>query len=438
MSSTIEPSVGAPIPQRGITWRNWSGQQACQPREYFTPASEDELAHIVAQSHGCMRVTGAGHSFSAVVPTGDVLISLDELSGLASVDAALQQATLGAGTRIHDLGGPLFDRGLGLLNQGDVDAQSLGGAFSTGTHGTGRQLGCLASALMAFRLVTAEGEVLTCDSRNNAPLFHAGAVSLGALGVMSQVTVQCRPAYKLRERVIAMPWRECLEAAEQLAAENRHFEFFHFPYAQQVLVKTLNETDAAAFGSSRGEEREDRLFRWACESVRWLPQLNATLQRIMLALYKPRERADRSYRIFPSRRTARFHEMEYEVPAEAGVRCFREIVEEIRRRQLPVLFPVEFRRVARDELWLSPFYQRDSVSISVHQYQRCAYQEIFRSLEPIFWQYDARPHWGKLHSLTAEQLAALYPRWLEFKALRRQLDPQGKFLNPYLRQLLGD
>src|SRR5258706_9254230 len=221
--------------ERGVIWENWSGCQKCRPAERYFPASEEELAEAVRQSTAGVRGVGAGHSFSALVPTSEALISLDRLTGICAVDAAAERATCWAGTRIHDLGPPLATHGLALINQGDVDAQSLGGAFGTGTHGTGRELGCLASCLAGFNLVTAAGDVLICDKNQNRELFEAGRVSLGVLGIFSKVTIQCRPAYGLEERIVTLPLDECLASAPQLAKETRHFEFFHFPYADRVL-----------------------------------------------------------------------------------------------------------------------------------------------------------------------------------------------------------
>ena len=416
-------------------WSNWSGNQRCQPRELLRPATEQELVDIVRDARDSIRVAGAGHSFSALVPTGETLISLERLAGIQATAHDHQQVTCGAGATIRDLGEPLFDRGLALTNQGDVDAQTIAGACSTGTHGTGLDFGCLATDLVAFRLVTAAGEVLSCDAQCNSDIFCGGRVALGALGIIAQATIQCRPAFSLQERLEAMDLNDCLERSEQLAKDNRHFEFFHFPYADRVLVKTMNVADDAG-NRSIADEREDRLFGWLCNFVRAFPVFNPVLQRTAMRWYPGRERCDRSYRVFPSARTVRFNEMEYEVPAAAGVDCFREIASILRKRRLVDCFPLEFRRVKKDSLWLSPFFERDSVSISIHQHYRQAYEPLFQLVEPVFWKYEGRPHWGKLHTLTGQQLDSLYPRWQEFKQLREQLDPTGKFLNPHLRRVL--
>lgn len=399
------------------------------------PQSEQDLAAVVRRASKGVRVTGAGHSFSALVPTDQTLLNLAHLSGVARVDGELAQVTCGGGTQLHDLGDPLWQSGLSLLNQGDIDAQTLAGAIATGTHGTGREFGCLATQAIGFRLVTATGEILECDERHQSALFEAGRVACGALGVVSQVTLQCCPAYHLHERTTAADLEECLSRSEEFAAAHRHCEFFCFPYSDQALVKTLDETPDTLPLNTSSDQREDLLFRVASFVVEQLPGVNARLQQMAMRWYSTRERRDRAYRIFPSQRSVIFNEMEYEVPVDAGPDCFRELVAAVRRARLPVFFPLEYRRVQPDNLWLSPFYQRDSVSISVHEIARRPYAPIFRLLEPIFWKYEGRPHWGKLHSLSARELARLYPRWRDFQELRREWDPHGKFLNDALRKL---
>jgi FAD-linked oxidoreductase len=404
---------------------------------YSTPGSEEELAQIVGEASGEVRVTGAGHSFSELVPTEAALIDVSRLAGVERVNEPLRQAICGAGTKIRDLGEPLGSRGLALENQGDVDAQTIAGACATGTHGTGVEFGCLATTLVGFRLVTAGGEILECDSQQNADVFAAGRVSLGMLGVMSQVTLQCRSAYYLKEEVRTLDLEECFERADELARSNRHFEFFHFPYADRALVKTLNECPQGAFGAT-SDRREDSLFAMACRIGEWLPGMNPVLQRVVMRWYGGRARCGPSYNVFPSARTVRFNEIEYEVPADSGVACFREIIAAVRKARLLALFPIEFRRIKADDIWLSPFYGRDSVAISVHQIAHRPHAELFGLVEPIFWKYDGRPHWGKMHSLGHEQLARLYPCWREFMELRRAMDPRGKFLNRHLRSLIGE
>ena len=428
--------------QKDGMWVNWSGHLKCQPRVLHRPTTEDELAEIVRNANPVVRVTGSGHSFSPIVPTTDTLISLELLAGIRSIENSTCQFTCGGGTTIHDLGESLYRHDLALANQGDVDTQTIAGAFSTGTHGTGAKFGCLATDLVSFRLVTAAGEILACDKSHNSDLFHAGAVSLGAFGVLSEVTVQGVRGLVLVEQLQVMNLDDCLDQVQALTDANRHFEFFQFPYADRVLIKTTNRIDATQLESpvrpSTSDQSEDRLFRWAVNFARVFPALNPWMQQTAMRWYPGRTRSDISSRIFPSARTVRFNEMEYEIPAESGVECYREVLQAVRQHRMPVYFPLEFRRVRGDSLWLSPFFERDSVSISVHQHFQEPYSPLFDLVEPVFWKYAGRPHWGKLHTLSAAQLQPLYPRWRDFQAIREQLDSQGKFLNDHLRKVLAE
>jgi FAD-linked oxidoreductase len=429
------------------SWSNWSGGVRCEPERLGRPANEAELAAAVRDGVGPVRVVGSGHSFTALGETTGTLISLDGLAGVVSADAGALTATVKAGTKIHALGRPLFDLGLGLKNQGDIDRQAIAGAVGTGTHGTGPTLGSLSAEVKGFRLVTASGEVLDCSATSNAEVFEAGRVSMGTLGVMSEITLGVRKAYKLREKNWVMPAAACWRDIAKLKEQSRHFEFFWFPHSASVVAKSLEETaeDVAAPLSSeqmfaRGERvsSDQRAFKMGCEIARVVPALSARLQRFYTnASMGASSRARWSHEIFPSSRTVRFNEMEYAVPAANGVDCIREVAEAIVKYKVPGVFPLEFRFVKADDIWLSPFYKRDAVTISVHQYHRQPFETLFGVAEAIFRRYGGRPHWGKLHSLKFAELERLYPRWGDYQALRRRLDPQGKFLNSYLKQLFG-
>lgn len=432
------------------TWTNWSGWVTASPEALETPESEQALARAVAAATGPVRVAGSGHSFTRLCQTDGTLISLAGHSGIVSCDTGRAMATVKAGTSIRDLGPLLHEHGLGLVNQGDIDAQAIAGAVGTGTHGTGATLGCLSAAAAGFKLVTAGGEVLRCSADENADVFDAGRVSIGTLGVMSEITLQCRPAYVLKEQGGRMPASEVLGSLERLRDDNRHFEFFWFPFADEVLVKILNETDEPARPSKRlapgQESSDDRSFRIASEIARAVPFARGPLQRFLTrasgsrysgALAAP-GRVRWSHEAFPSDRNVRFNEMEYAVPADKGPDCVQEVAEHMRTCGINFLFPIEFRYVAADDAWLSPFHGRASATIAVHQYHKQPYDRLFAGVEAIFRRYDGRPHWGKLHTRTAAELETVYPRWADFQAVRRRLDPQGKFLNPYLRELFGE
>lgn len=431
-------------------WSNWSGWVKAWPKAILEPATEEELAATVRGAEAPVRVAGSGHSFTPLVESAGTIVSLRHLSGMVDHDATTSIARIKAGTTLRDLGPMLFDRGLGLINQGDIDRQSLAGAVGTGTHGTGGELGSISAAISGFRLVTADGQVIQASADENTDIFEAGRVSFGSLGIMSEIAMQCRPAYALEESGGRMPIADVLARVENLRDTSRHFEFWWFPFSDQAIVKILSETDKSPKPRHRrpdGEEtRDDKLFRLACEASRYTPFLRGPMQQYLTsasgryssdALSKP-GRVSWSHEAFPSDRNVRFNEMEYAVPAERGAECIREVADYMKKSGLNFLFPLEYRYVAADDIWLSPFYKRNSVTISVHQYHRQPYAELFAGAEAVFRRYEGRPHWGKLHTLGAAELSTLYPRWDDFRSLRRRLDPGGKFLNAHLKRLFGE
>jgi FAD-linked oxidoreductase len=429
------------------SWSNWSGAIRAEPQRIAGPKTEAELAAVLRDAEGPVRVVGSGHSFTPLGETNGTLIALDALSGVESADANALTASVKAGTKIHAMGRPLFDLGVGLKNQGDIDRQAIGGAVGTGTHGTGPTLGSLSAEVKGFRLVTAAGEVLDCSASSNADVFEAGRVSFGTLGVMSEITLGVRRAYKLREKNWVMPAAECWRDIGKLKEQHRHFEFFWFPHSDSVVAKTLDETDeevSAPLTSEQMFERGERVssdqraFKIGCEIARVVPALSARVQRFFTnASMGASSRVRWSHEIFPSARNVRFNEMEYAVPAANGIDCIREVTEAFVKHKVPGVFPIEFRYVKADDIWLSPFYKRDAVTISVHQYHRQPYEPLFGVAEAIFRRYGGRPHWGKLHSLKFAELERLYPRWGDYQAVRRRLDPKDKLLNSYLKQLFG-
>jgi FAD/FMN-containing dehydrogenase len=388
------------------TWSNWSGRVTCAPASIMRPASERAIADAVrdaARAGKNVRVAGSGHSFTPLVATSDVLLSLDDWHGIEDVDATHGRATIRAGSKIAALGAPLREHGFALANQGDVDVQAIAGALSTGTHGTGRTLGSLSSQIRALRLVTADGEVVCCDAAHDADLLDAARVSLGALGILSAATLQLVPAYRLHERVWKVGIDDCLAQLDERIARHRHFEFFWYPHRDYAEMKALDPTDAAP-GSLEGRKGE---------------------------------RVDWSDQIFPSVRDLRFNEMEYSLPAASGAACFAAVRARMQQRHADVLWPVEYRTVAADPGWLSPMHERDTVAISIHQDASLPCDDFFSDIEPIFREHGGRPHWGKIHNLRARELAPLYPKWERFLAVRKRLDPGGVFLNDHLRELFG-
>jgi FAD/FMN-containing dehydrogenase len=348
-----------------------------------------------------VRPVGSGHSSSELCATDGVLLSLDAWTGLEHVDVPSGHATARGGSILHDLGIELLGHGLALANLGDIDRQALAGALATGTHGTGRGLGNIASRVASLRLVLASGEVRNVDQRD-PDLLRAARVSLGALGVVSAATLRTLPAYRLHERTLRISLAQVLERFPAASRGHRHFECFYFPRHDFAEAKSLDPTSAEP-ASVAG--REGERIGWSAE-------------------------------ILPSVREQKFHEMEYSVPEESGLACFSALAERIRARHPEVSWPLEIRTVAADDAWLSPAHGRATHAISVHQDGRRDHEALFADLEPIFWEHGGRPHWGKWHRCNAARLAAAYPRFGDFAALRARLDPDGRFLNPHLRALL--
>ena len=392
------------------TWTNWSGGVTAEVRRLAAPTREGELQAVVREASASglsVRVAGTGHSFTPVVATDGVIVSLDGVQGLVSADPATCGATLWGGTKLHHGTHLLWEAGLGLANQGDVDVQSVAGAIGTGTHGTGPSYGNIPSRLEGIRLVTADGEVRELTNERDPEELRAVRVSLGMLGITSQATIRCLPRYALHER----RWRklsdECLDELAANIAANDHYEFFWYPLNDETESKALN------------------------------PVADEPMEEEPPPLEGPGERVGWSHRIYPSERTFKFNEMEYSVPAEAGPACFRDIRELMRTEFPKWAWPVEYRTLAADDAMLSPAYRRETVTISVHQDARRTYEEEFRACEAVFRKYEGRPHWGKIHWQSREDLRALYPEFERFVEVRRRFDPEGRFLSPDLRALFA-
>lgn len=432
---------------RKPSWTNWSGEVRCTPRKIARPTSIDALVglvHETASRGGKLRVAGSGHSFSPVVATDQTLVTLAGLTGVQEVSVSSQQATVMAGTSIRALGDMLLPHGLALTNQGDVDAQAIAGAVSTGTHGTGIGFGSLSTQAVALTVIVASGERLELSASSEPEIFKAAQVSLGTLGVLARVRLQLERAYVLKDVRRNMPFETALASFEDNCRRHRHYEFWWFPYADLVATKAL---DVVANTEARPRSIIKRVLVdkvletgvfWAIsEGVKRVPVASAPVARFSSKMMAEGEFADYSHRVFPSPRDVRFNEMEYAVPVERGVDCLRELRAFIEARKVRVHFPIEYRAVAADDIWLSPFYQRDSAVISVHMYVGMPYQAYFDGCEAIFRNHQGRPHWGKMHGLTARELRDMYPMWDRFQAVRRQLDPRGVFMSDYLTRIFG-
>ena len=422
-----------------LPWSNWSGNQACQPSERMVPRSTEELVSLVKESKQSIRCVGTGHSFSPLVPTDETLISLARFRGLKSVDANNKTATFGAGTMLGQTGKVLWDNGFALKNMPDIDTQSLAGAVATSTHGTGSLYGSLSSDVRAMKLVTGTGDVISCSAKENVEVFNAARAHLGSLGVVTEVSLTVRETFNLEETQMILPNDEAHPLSEKLRSQARRFEMYAFPYGDYSLMITIDETlkpindkhDQADSGDSLLE-----LKKWT-ERLPWLRPyiINAALKDA--SSNSMGERVNRSYKVFGNLRNVRFNEMEYSVPADNGLECLQEILAVIKKSKINVIFPIEYRFVKGDDIWLSQFNGRDSCSISCHNFADRDYKRYFALLEPVFLKYGGRPHWGKIHTLTAQVFAEKYQHWDDFKRIRSELDPRGVFLNKHTRELLS-
>jgi FAD-linked oxidoreductase len=426
-------------------WKNWSGHVTCPAARLAVPESRDALAGVLrdaGRAGRTVRVAGAGHSFSPLVQTDGVIVSLDRLQGLIDVDVAGQRARVHAGTRLAALGVALARHGLAMENLGDINVQSIAGATSTGTHGTGIGFGNLATQIAAFRMLISDGSELEASPQQNPELFAGGRIALGALGVLTEVTLRLVPSFRLRLERAKMGLEQCLASADARIAANRSFEFYWLPHTDAVLTKQWNLTDEPvdAVGWQRYVSDvllENTVFGWLCSLGKAVPSLCPAISRFCAAMITAGSQVDASHSMLSTVRRVRFNEMEWSLPAERGADALREIQALIARREFALMFPLEYRWVRGDDLWLSPNHGRDSVHISVHQYVGMPFERYFSAVQAICLNHGGRPHWGKVHSLTAPQLAKLYPRWDDFLALRERLDPAGRFLSPYLKRLFG-
>jgi FAD/FMN-containing dehydrogenase len=383
-------------------WSNFSGRVHGYPSRVAQPRNEAEIQTLVRENRDGLRIVGTGHSCTPLCVTDGLLINLDHHAGIVAVDREVNTARIRSGSKIHDLGAPLLRTGLATINQGDIDVQSLAGAISTGTHGTGRSLGSMSTAVRSLRLVLASGEILECSEVCEPEIFRAARVSLGAFGVISEVELQLIPAYNLHQR----EWKEDAAAAKNFLAESkkhRHLESFWSPAKDVLYMKSLDVTKAEP------DPMPD----------------------------KARECIGSSFEIFPSIREDKFNELEFSVPAERGIECFYEIREMMQKRHPAVVWPVEVRTLAADDIDLSPANGRETVTISVHQGAGLPSDQLFADAQSVFANYQGRPHWGKFHTLEARELRELYPAWEDFLKIRSSLDPKHKFANVYLRALLG-
>jgi FAD-linked oxidoreductase len=428
-------------------WRNWSGEQRCAPERIERPRSEPEVAEAVrrAVAEGRrVRVSASGHSFTDIACTDEVMLRLDALDRVLSADLESGLVEVEAGITLHRLGAELAARGLAMENQGDIDRQQLAGAISTATHGTGAGFPNLSAQVESMRLVTADGQPHDFSKEGLTPFnLRAARVALGALGVVTRVTLRCVPLFTLRRLDRPRGLGEVLDELDALVDSNDHFEFYGFPYTGRVTTRESERSHRAA-------EPTEPWKRWLGDVVaeNWVPgaifrlgraapRLIPALSRAVVPLMQPAVVTDHAYRVYASRRTIPFTEMEYGIPREAAAEAVRRVVDLVERRGLPVAMPYEVRFTKGDGAHLSTAAGRDTCYVAVHQYRGMEHESYFRGVERIMDDYDGRPHWGKRHFQSAATLAPRYPDWDAFQAVRGRLDPDGVFTNDYVERVLG-
>jgi L-gulonolactone oxidase len=432
------------VPAREL--RNWAGNQVCVPAERHRPGSTGEVAALVGRAHRegrRVKVVGAGHSFTDIACTDGLLVSLDRLGKVEAVDAERRRVTVQAGIRLHRLNDELAAVGLALPNLGDIAYQSVAGATQTATHGTGLGFGNLATTIVGMELVTGTGEVVWCDEDQRPELLRVARVGLGALGVVTRVVLQCVPAFNLRAVETIEPFADVVADLGRLFADNDHAELMWSPGARRCQVKRNNRTAGPLRPPSRWEYTRDKLigenlaFGVVCRIGRRFPRATGRLARLVSAGVPSRDVTDRSDRVFTSPRLVRFYEMEYGIPLAALPEALGRVAGLLAGLGQPVLFPIEVRASAADDIPLSTGYGRASGWVAVHVYRGMPYDAYFQGVERIMDDYDGRPHWGKLHFQSHRTLAPRYPEWDTFAEVRRSLDPGGTFRNAYLDRVLG-
>lgn len=399
-------------------WRNWAGNQSCIRSARGAPTSEDELCSMVndASSKGMnVRVAGSGHSFTAVALTNGLHLTLANMTGVRHIDHDKKRVTAFAGTTINAFGKALREAGLSMVNQGDIDSQSIAGALTTGTHGTGLTLGNLASSIVGMKLVQPDGRIIVVDE-STPDLLQAGRVSMGVLGIVSEITLQVTDSFNLHERIWREDFESVMEKHDELAHKHRHFSFFWCPYEQSRHCYCLPDTAAT---SKTGRTTD------VCE----VKVMDITDR---APFEKPFEKVAYSSDVYPIEYLPNFHELEYAVPIKYSKEALR-AVRKLMLEDFPqAIYPIEYRFTAGDGAWMSPFFEQDSVTISVSGQPGTDYWDYLRAVDAILRSYGARPHWGKLHFLTGDDVTAIYPRATDFRQLRREHDPQGIFLSEHL------
>jgi FAD-linked oxidoreductase len=422
--------------------KNWAGNIEFNPKEVTELASVDDISSKIKKARAenrKIRMRGTGHSWTELIVTDDIFVHLDSHQGIVGIDKENKLITVNSGTKISDLGEAAFKHGLAMENQGDIDKQSIAGAASTGTHGTGVLLQSVSNQIAEMSVINGLGERVVINPSH--PAFHAARVSLGSLGVIDTLTLKMAPSYKLKVKTFPETFEESLKAFPNRVKDNRHLEMFYFPVGGWSLTKIMNKTEDPVTPNSFGRKFNDVVLEnWLYTQLNRLAKVTGQyrgIDKLMRAFVSAEEKVDWSHRAFPTTRSFKFMEMEYNLPIEK----FQEVIEEMREKikfySFETLFPIEIRFVKNDNIWLSPAYGRDSVYFAVHTYISESWQKYFNCMEEIFRRHGGRPHWGKWHSMNHHQFSSVYPKFEDFKKIRHEFDPEQVFINPHLKSVFG-
>jgi len=434
-------------PSSARTWQNWSGLTRTAPSEVLRPEGPADVIAAVnraREARTTVKMPGTGHSFTGIAAPEGIMLDPRGLAGGVQVDRENLTATANAGTPLHVLNAALEEAGVSLHNMGDIAEQTIAGATSTGTHGTGGVVASLSAQIAGLDLVTGTGEVLNADARENADVFAVARLGLGALGVLTSITFNVEPVFTLEAHEFPMLWDEAIDTFDQLATDNHHAELYWFPHTDRILAKQNNRVlhDPEPLSTFRRWLDDDFLsntaFGLANRIGNLRPSLIPRINDLSGQLLSERIYSDVPHKVFTSPRKVVFREMEYAVPREAGLEALAEVRRWIDASGIRVSFPVEVRTTPADDIALSTSSGRDSMYLAFHMNARTDHTAYFAGVEDILRGYDGRPHWGKLNTRTAADLEPAYPRWAEFQEVRDRLDPDRVFTNTYLRRVLGD
>ena len=433
-----------------MRWTNWSRLESASPERVVAPTSVDEVVAEVTRARDAgrtVKMVGTGHSFTSISAPEHTMLTPWSLTGILSVDREAMTVTAASGTRLKHFNAGLESLGLSLHNMGDIAEQTLAGAISTGTHGTGGVAAGLAAQVVGLELVTGTGEVLRATADENPDVLEMARVGLGALGVITTITFAVEPLFLLEAVEEPMTWDRATGSFDEMTAEAHHVDMYWFPHTDRMLTKRNTRLDApvdeaAPVSAFRHWLDDDFLsntvFGLETAVLNRLPRAIPRANALAAKMLSPRTYSDVAHRVFVTERRVVFREMEYAVPREAGLTALREVRAALDASALAISFPVEIRVAPADDIPLSTASGRDSFYLAFHTHRRAEHAAYFALVEPIMRAHGGRPHWGKIHTRDSLAFAELYPRFGDFLAMRDRLDPDRVFANPYLRRVLGD